>query len=1206
VTTSQVGEEALFNAARQIADEVARAEYLREAAGGDEALVQRVGALLAVYDIPDRLLDQPAAAAVLMEALNSMRRAEPSAVTSAESAGSQIGPYKLLQPIGEGGMGTVYMAEQTQPVRRTVALKLIKVGMDSRQVLARFGAERQALALMDHPNIAKVLDAGATEHGRPYFVMELIKGIPITKFCDERRLTLRERLELAIPVCQAVQHAHQKGIIHRDLKPSNVLIALYDGKPVPKIIDFGVAKATGPRLTDQTLYTEFGAVVGTLEYMSPEQAELNQLDIDTRSDIYSLGVLLYELLTGSTPLEHKRLKAVLFLEVLRLIREEESPRPSMRLSTTEELASIAACRHVEPRKLSGLVRGELDWIVMKALEKDRNRRYVTANGLAADLRRYLDDEQVQACPPSVDYRLRKFARRNKATLAVICVIAAALVMAVVGLAVSNWLVARERNQKTQALFDKEKALASESMALAKAKEKEGLAIERAGEARRQQTIAEGQELLARRRFYAAQMNLAYRSWETGNIARVLDLLESQRPRLDEDDLRTFEWYYLWRRCYHGRRLTLRGHAGNVGSIAFSPDGKILVSGSNDGTAKVWDLATGRVCRTLPINSHVTSVAFSPDGKTLASGSWDKPFLRLWDVSTGQLLRTFEGQQGYVWSVAFSPGGKTLVSGSQDQTVMLWDVATGLARATLRGQGVPVTSVAVSPDDKTIASSSGWTARAVKIWDVATGKERFTFAGGDPVAFSPDGTLATGNEVKLWDVMMGRERPTTTGSWAAARSFSPDGKMLAQGGHDKNVTLWELATGLMRIHHGRRGRISCIAFSPDGKTLASAAAGNDAAIELWDVPPANKPATPVAHTGGAFGFGDVYSQPPYILWAGEPATLAHTGGPVSVAFSPDSKALASAGGSGTKLWDLASGKLLAAFTSAPSIRPVLAFSPDGQNLAVEQGNAVKLMDVATRQELRTLTGHRNVVTGIAFGPDKRTLGSVSHDGTLKLWDLSTLQAPTTIRVPSTRMCLAFSPDGRTVATGGQYFRVDLWDPATGAHKGALEMQEGEHSEWAFSVSFSPDGKTLAVGGHQGMLKLWSMETRMLQAALRGHTELIQSLAFSPDGRTLASGCCGGTVKLWDVITGQERVTFKCCPGWGSMAFSPDGASLAMAGGDGEVKLLRAATDAEAKARKTDTATDYAGERGHNYAKHGQPDKAAADRRRADEMLKRPKD
>ncbi len=357
-------------------------------------------------------------------------------------------------------MGTVFMAEQTQPVRRTVALKLIKTGMDSRQVLARFGAERQALALMDHPNIAKVFDAGTTDTGRPYFVMELVKGIPITRFCDERRLTLRERLELAIPVCQAVQHAHQKGIIHRDLKPSNVLIALYDGKPVPKVIDFGVAKATGPRLTDQTLYTEFGAVVGTLEYMSPEQAELNQLDIDTRSDIYSLGVLLYELLTGSTPLERRRLKEVLFLELLRVIREEESPRPSMRLSTTEELPNIAACRHIEPRKLSGLVRGELDWIVMKALEKDRNRRYETANGLAADLRRYLDDEPVQACPPSAWYRFGKFARRNKValTMSAVLMLAATLVAGSIGWSVRD-RAARRTTLEQQAVLALDEAQA---------------------------------------------------------------------------------------------------------------------------------------------------------------------------------------------------------------------------------------------------------------------------------------------------------------------------------------------------------------------------------------------------------------------------------------------------------------------------------------------------------------------------------------------------------------------------------------------------------------------------------------------------------------------------------------------------------------------------------------------------------------------------
>jgi serine/threonine protein kinase/tetratricopeptide (TPR) repeat protein len=437
-----------------------RAAFLEQACGGDEARRRRLEDLLRSHETPDSFLvnsgvnPEPTSDSDPSQ-IDNVGRPVKSDVESngrtlpKDGPGSFIGPYKLLQPIGEGGMGTVYMAEQRAPVHRMVALKLIKAGMDSRQVLARFGAERQALALMDHPNIAKVFDAGTTEQSLPYFVMELVKGIPITRYCDEHRLTTRERLELAIPVCQAVQHAHQKGIIHRDIKPSNVLIALYDGQPVPKIIDFGVAKATGPRLTDETLYTEFGAVVGTLEYMSPEQAQLNQLDIDTRSDIYSLGVLLYELLTGSTPLERKRLKQGAILEMLRVIREEESPRPSKRLSTIEELPSIAACRHIEPRKLSALMRGELDWIVMKALEKDRNRRYETANGLAADLRRYLNDEAVQACPPTATYRMSKFVRKYRVALATACAFIAVLVAATV---ISVWQAVRADRARSEAVM----------------------------------------------------------------------------------------------------------------------------------------------------------------------------------------------------------------------------------------------------------------------------------------------------------------------------------------------------------------------------------------------------------------------------------------------------------------------------------------------------------------------------------------------------------------------------------------------------------------------------------------------------------------------------------------------------------------------------------------------------------------------------------
>jgi serine/threonine protein kinase/Flp pilus assembly protein TadD len=372
---------------------------LGELAGGDEELRRRVSQLLAAH----------------REAGSSLGTATEPAATGdeliGERPGTQIGPYKLLEPIGEGGFGVVFMAEQQEPVRRKVALKVLKPGMDTRQVVARFGAERQALALMDHPNIAKVHDAGETDSGRPYFVMELVKGAPITDFCDQNRLPVRERLVLFADVCRAVQHAHQKGVIHRDLKPSNVLVTLYDGTPVPKVIDFGIAKATGQLLTDRTLFTGFGQLVGTPLYMSPEQAALSGLDVDTRSDVYSLGVLLYELLTGTTPFTRERLRTAGLDELRRIIREEEPPRPSTRLSTLGPDAVTASAR-----RLSQLLRGELDWLVMKCLEKDRTRRYESAADLAGDVERYLHDEPVRACPPSARYRLGKFARRHKAGL----------------------------------------------------------------------------------------------------------------------------------------------------------------------------------------------------------------------------------------------------------------------------------------------------------------------------------------------------------------------------------------------------------------------------------------------------------------------------------------------------------------------------------------------------------------------------------------------------------------------------------------------------------------------------------------------------------------------------------------------------------------------------------------------------------------------
>ncbi len=650
-----------------------------------------------------------------------------------EHVGSVIaGKYKLIEEIGEGGMGSVYMAQQTEPVKRAVAVKVIKAGMDSKAVLARFEAERQALAMMDHPNIARVLDAGTTESGQPYFVMELVKGLPITQFCDERKLTPRKRLELFVPVCHAIQHAHQKGVIHRDIKPSNVLVALYDDRPVPKVIDFGVVKATGQTLTDKTLMTGFGALVGTPEYMSPEQASLNNLDIDTRSDVYSLGVLLYELLTGTTPVDRKSLGKAALLEVLRIVREVEAPRPSAKLSGSEAMPTIAANRGTEPAKLSRLVRGELDWVVMKALEKDRSRRYETANGLGRDVQRYLADEVIEARAPGTGYRLRKFVRRNKGRVVAAGLVFLTLVVGVVG---TTWgLLLADRAWREEAdLRATAERLRTDAEEGRKRAERQALssAIDldlgyflrndaRSGIlhlARRLKTLpADATDL---RQF----VTLSLFAWAQNLSQLVPDEPPGQAVSLGPDGKSVFhllrdgrtEWWDL----PTGRRFAVGGKDVTFGQPVFSGDGRSAVLSVGE-DVQVWDLARHEVRAVIrpdagngyhtfldPTGSRLVTLSYL-DPRMMLGSAKSRVLVRLWDAATGRLIAELEhpGELVGGWSFdaprhfcQFSPNGETLLTVGGGNVARVWSATDGRLLHILRGHDAPVEFAAFSPSGR---------------------------------------------------------------------------------------------------------------------------------------------------------------------------------------------------------------------------------------------------------------------------------------------------------------------------------------------------------------------------------------------------------------------------------------------------------------------------------------------------------------------------
>jgi serine/threonine protein kinase/WD40 repeat protein len=1161
--------EAIYFAALEKDASSERVAYLDEACKGDEVLRRCV----------ERMLDSSGKIGNFLQPDANGKSGTVEHSPIEERPGSIIGPYKLLQELGEGGFGVVFMAEQEQPVRRRVALKIIRPGMDSKQVVARFEAERQALALMDHPNIARVLDGGTTDSGRPYFVMELVKGTPITEFCDKNRLTPRQRLELFIPVCQAVQHAHQKGIIHRDLKPSNVLVAMYDDKPVPKVIDFGVAKAIDQKLTEQTLFTRVGQVIGTLEYMSPEQASLNALDVDTRSDVYALGVLLYELLTGTTPLNKGRLEGVAFLEMLRLIREEEPPRPSTRLSESgDALPAYAMMRRSDSQKLPKLVKGELDWITMKALDKDRGRRYATANALAADVHRYLSDEQVEACPPTISYRLNKYARKHKVIIGTMSAVTAVLL---IGIAATTWQALRATDAEGVALTkqsDAEKAQKAAEKAQIDEAAQRKIADDAKEKAQTERDAAKAEREKVRRLHYTAALNLIPSAWEADNIDRVLELLDEQRPGPGEADLRNFEWHY-WDNLCHAELRTLkvgpRGvFSGDGERIAYLVNPKVRAENARPPTEQ--ELAAAKAA----VNAE------------------KEMLVKVHDLATDREIGS--------WQVKVS---------ATIQMQLNWD-GTRLAMMTTSQSFVEAGS------------------RRFFVWDVASGKELFAkelparnFGGfaaafSRSFAFSPDGKLLAVGErqgvpkskepvpIQIWHVDDPTRAPTTLESSSGAEDllFSPNGTRLASGLGGKggppgypNIRLWDTATGKPQVDVADLIKARDITFSPDGTRLAVIKGGK---IHVWDCSSPDElkllHATPgpdmsmsssgtkflaFSPDGGRLAYLHSYSRSVHIMESAtgkEHQAVRSTMALQSLAFNADGSRVRAAG---FQKWDVVdgvanlSGSAVREWAAqplkhAPQNAPQIAgsvWSPDGSRRAVYSAIdgqfRIRILDRAGK-ELRVFSEHKGVTTfkaGVFFSPDARLVCSYDASG-VKIWE--TDSGKVHWEGKSKPSGIAFSPDGRLVTLPGP---IGIKIVSTADFSEKLTVPGTDPALFPGPMCcFSPDGRRLVIVDcpsrrpgfpdpntprepQNRQLKVWDVDAgREIESTTYVrpyHFDNHAEVTFSPNGRYFALAQSGlGAVTIYDAATGKERTVVKfpmtSPTDLPKAVFSPDGERLAI--------------------------------------------------------------
>ena len=1085
----------------------------------------------------------------------------------------QIGPYKILQKIAAGGMGEVYMAEQEKPVRRRVAIKVIKSGTDSEQVIARFEAERQAIAMMNHPNIAKVLDVGATDGGSPFFAMELVKGVPLTQYCDGNKLPVKERLNLFIPVCRAIQHAHQKGVIHRDLKPSNVLVALYDGRPVPKVIDFGLAKATEHqmRLTDKTMFTEYGQIVGTLQYMSPEQAQMNQLDVDTRTDIYSLGVMLYELLTGSPPLDQDTMSQQALLQVLQLIREVDPPRPSTRLSTASKNATVvSSARKIQPVRLQQILKGDLDWIVMKALEKDRRRRYETAAALADDVARHLADQPVLARPPSKSYRIKKFVRKNRGLVTSMLAIAFLLVAGIVSTSIGLF-----RAQVAEKVAIDQREIANEEKL--QAKEAETKARDSKEEANRLKRVAELE-------LTKSNFNLAGARWEQGRAGEARQALNDI-----PESFRAIEWQ-LANHQFRANDVTCHGHAGSVNAVAISPDGKCILSGSSDSKIKIWDIVSGEELRSLDAHGKsVRAIDVSPNGLFFVSGSIDGT-VSVWERSSGNELRKLLGHEGAINDVKFSPDGSRIATCGQDKTIRLWNTKSGDLEGVLEGHVKKIQTLGFSIDGSQLFSGSGdphsiddkgllrkWDLKKMKqvdifnetpetilCLDVSPDGTRVVSVGGDPFDKGLKG------QIKIWDSASGELVMMLDGhsNRVTSVAFSPDGSMVATGSWDRSIKLWDAKTGTLAAEFkGSATAINALAFSGSCRRLISGnGSGSDPGeIHVRDVD-ARAPQITLRRNGHAFH---------------------------SVAYKSNDHELLSGGACGVHLWDCETGELLreyfrnSMFTDSGGVDQLaqcVAISPDETIVGAGlRDTTTRLWDSRTGNLIQTLEGHKLPVLGIFFSPDGKQIATCSGEypnpARIIMWHVESGEKLFSIDAhPSNINGIAFHPDGKCFASASEDRTIKIWNSETGDLVRTLKG----HIGFVHCVDFNSDGSLLASGGGN-TVRLWNPETGVEIANLPGHTGYITSVRFSPDGKRLISGSYDRTARLWNLETYDEVFSLMHDLLVYDAIFRGDQLQVATASGDGTVRLWNASSKQERRILEghssSITSLEYDEDNGH---------------------------